>query len=70
MYLWQMRQNLCRIYSKNKPSMVAENGNVKTASYENIHKQYENVTRNMTYVKNLKPKVPNLNTGKTLNPKV
>lgn len=50
--------------------MVAENGNVKTASYENIHKQYENVTRNMTYVKNLKPKVPNLNTGKTLNPKV
>ena len=55
---------------KNKPSMVAENGNVKTASYENIHKQYENVTRNMTYVKNLKPKVPNLNTGKTLNPKL
>ena len=55
---------------KNKPSMVAENGNVKTASYENIHKQYENVTRNMAYVKNLKPKVPNLNTGKTLNPKL
>ena len=55
---------------KNKPSMVAENGNVKTASYENIHKQHENVTRNMTYVKNLKPKVPNLNTGKTLNPKL
>lgn len=54
---------------KNKPSMVAENGNVKTASYENIHKQYENVTRNMAYAKNLRPKAPNVN-SKILNPKV
>lgn len=56
--------------SKNKPSMVAENGNVKTASYENIHKQYENVTRNMAYAKNLRPKAPNVNNSKILNPKV
>lgn len=55
---------------KNKPSMVAENGNVKTASYENIHKQYENVTRNMAYAKNLRPKAPNVNNSKILNPKV
>lgn len=54
---------------KNKPSMVAENGNVKIASYENIHKQYENVTRNMAYAKNLRPKAPNVN-SKILNPKV
>lgn len=55
---------------KNKPSMVAENGNVKTASYENIHKQYENVTRNMAYAKNLRPKAPSVNNSKVLNPKV
>lgn len=42
----------------------------KTASYENIHKQYENVTRNMAYAKNLRPKAPNVNNSKILNPKV